>query len=255
VPAIVWVRKTPRGALQRHRRARRGFTLIDVLVSLAVIAVLIGLMLPALTAIRETSRKVVCSSNIRQIGIATAIYADDYKGSLPFSRFYAKSIAYEQGSFSSDSLMQARVAPPTPMSPQPNPWDGLGILFGREYCPAGEVFYCPSHRSIHRYERYADGWNGAPVDVFTNFQYRGGTSDNVTNLNKMRSRICLVADGMARGLDYNHGVGGNVVISDLSVAWFDDSNHALNLPSNYNDVDARDKLQNAWGLIDATVNK
>lgn len=255
MPAIVWVRETPWGAQKRACRARRGFTLIDVLVSLAVIAVLVGLMLPALTAIRETSRKVICSSNIRQIGLSTFMYANDYKGQLPTSRFYGKSIFYDQGPFDPSTLMQARVAPPTPTSPQTNPWDGLGLLFGRQYCSAAQVYYCPSHKSIHRYETYAEGWNGAPEDVFTNFQYRAGTASGETNLIKMSNRTSLVADGMAQGVDYNHGTGGNVVISDFSVAWFDDTSHILLLPTSYTDPDARDKLHDAWNLIDSGIGK
>lgn len=245
--AIVRVRA--RNDVQRARGAslRRGFTLIDVLVSLAVIAVLIGLMLPALTAIRETGRKVVCSSNIRQIGLSTAMYADDYRGQLPYSVSYDKSI--DGPGFEPQFLMMARWGGPA------NRWDGLGLLFGKQYCSAGQVFYCPSHKSHHRYETYAAGWNGNPIDVYTNFQYRGGTSNKVANLNKMPDRISLVADGMASGFDFNHAVGGNVVASDLSVAWFDNTSNALQLPQGYDDPYAKDKLQGAWNAIDNALFK
>ena len=250
MPAIVWVSTTPQRAQKRHQSSRRAFTLIDVLVSLAIIAVLIGLMLPALSSIRETSRKVVCSSNIRQIGLSTAMYADDYKGQLPFSKYYDKSLLYNSpADFASNKLMLARLAFPD------NKWDGLGLLYGRQYCSAAQVYYCPSHKGGHRFETYSQGWNGAPIDVFTNFQYRGGTADGKNNLNKMPDRIALVTDGMASDFDFNHSIGGNVVASDLSIAWFDDSNHALRLPIDYNDPTGKDKLQTAWTLIDFTLFK
>lgn len=251
MPAIVWVSTMPQRAQKRRTSSRRGFTLIDVLVSLAIIAVLIGLMLPALSSIRETSRKVVCSSNIRQIGLSTAMYADDYRGQLPYSRYYQKSLPSYVGpsDFAPDRLMMARLGFPD------NKWDGLGLLFGRQYCSAAQVYYCPSHKAQHRYETYVDGWNGAPINVFTNFQYRGGTSDGVNNFNNMSSRIALVADGLASDYDFNHAVGGNIVASDLSISWFEDAGHALRLPDAYTDPQAKDKLQSAWTLIDFTLFK
>ncbi|MFT3684187.1 MAG: type II secretion system protein [Phycisphaerales bacterium] len=253
MPAIVWVQPTQWSQQQRRSCARKGFTLLDVLVSLAVITVLIGLMLPALTAIRETSRKVVCSSNIRQVGLATAMYAEDYKRKLPYSANFSKFVS--NNGFTPQSLMQARLGMPDDSTSK---WDGLGLLFGSGYCNAAQVYYCPSHRSIHRYETYASGWAGAPVAVYTNFQYRGGTvvgSTSESNLDKMTNRISLVGDGMASEMDFNHIDGGNVVVSDLSIAWFDDLNKSLLLPSSYNDPAAHDKLRDAWNLIDYWVGK
>jgi prepilin-type N-terminal cleavage/methylation domain-containing protein/prepilin-type processing-associated H-X9-DG protein len=56
---------------------RRAFTLIELLVVIAVIATLVGLLVPALTGGREAARQGVCASNIRQLGIASNLYAAD----------------------------------------------------------------------------------------------------------------------------------------------------------------------------------
>lgn len=64
----------------RAQSWRCGFTLIELLVTMAVIAVLIGLLLPALGAARETARAVQCTSNLRQLITAWHLYADDHDG-------------------------------------------------------------------------------------------------------------------------------------------------------------------------------
>ncbi|MCC6729801.1 MAG: type II secretion system protein [Chthonomonadales bacterium] len=61
----------------------RAFTLIEVLLVVAIIGVLAGLILALLEPVRERSREAVCTSNLRQIGQAYAMYAADYDGAEP----------------------------------------------------------------------------------------------------------------------------------------------------------------------------
>src|SRR4051812_43926534 len=62
---------------------RRGFTLVELLAVVGVIAVLISLLLPALNRAREHARRVQCGSNLRQIYLGAMMYANAYKGALP----------------------------------------------------------------------------------------------------------------------------------------------------------------------------
>ncbi|MCC6659620.1 MAG: prepilin-type N-terminal cleavage/methylation domain-containing protein [Phycisphaerales bacterium] len=61
-------------------RSLRAFTLLELLVSISVISLLIGLLLPALGASRRTAHTVQCSSNQRQLVLAWTLYAADYRG-------------------------------------------------------------------------------------------------------------------------------------------------------------------------------
>src|ERR1700733_15695795 len=63
---------------------RRGFTLVELLVVISIIAVLIAILLPAITRAQSAARRTACMSNLHQIGIAIVNYTDESGGYIPY---------------------------------------------------------------------------------------------------------------------------------------------------------------------------
>src|SRR5262245_10517327 len=62
---------------------QRGFTLIELLVVIAVLAIIAGILTPVLITARESARQASCASNMRQIGLATSLYVQDWDELFP----------------------------------------------------------------------------------------------------------------------------------------------------------------------------
>ena len=66
---------------------KRGFTLIELLVVIAIIALLLSIIMPALSRVKEQCRRVVCSNNAKQMGLGLSLYAEDNKQRFPVDKY------------------------------------------------------------------------------------------------------------------------------------------------------------------------
>lgn len=135
----------------------RGFTLVELLVVIGIIALLISVLLPALTAARKQADRVKCLAALQQLGVGYALYANEYKGAWPMQRhqydhvpgplkekrwydFISKYVLGPGKELNANGLG----APPTIGSPEIR--DGNNVIWG---CPSWKRYIGAAFANVH----------------------------------------------------------------------------------------------------------
>ena len=194
--------------------SRKGFTLIELLVVIAIIAILAAILFPVFAKAREKARQTSCLSNIKQVGLAIMMYAQDYDETLPMKYFntgVSGAILYPGGNPSSASIW------PLPVHP---------------YVNNLQVWTCPSYRykwngnysghCPYGINDHIDGYMIADIKSPASTIF---TADSLSETNSMSYRITrniLFQSGttlIRSAVDDRHNGGANFALCDGHAKW------------------------------------
>jgi len=243
------------GAIRATPTRRHAFSLIDLLVSIAVIAVLISIISPTLAHVRDAADKIVCASNLRQVGLCLSMYRDDYDGLLPSER--------------RERFARTDYDTPDPQiahtGENPSAWSGLGYLVADGYLSAPEVLYCPAHPGEVNHENYASAWRMLDREIRTNYAYRGSLAADLASVqayvpqdgaasahthDTSQQHAVLVADAFSTPNDISHASGFNTLSLSLSVTWHSDPNDEIVTLARSSAASGGVNPNDAWTILD-----
>ena len=198
------------GKQKKRATQSSGFTLIELLVVITIIAILAAILLPSLRTARDKAKQVACVSNLKQIGIALNVYANDFNGLIPPLN-------------TGDPIAIYLWPPPV--------YTGLGLLYDGNYVKNRMLFHDPGNPKT---EMDANQWRWGPsyggsgywIEYCQNCQtapggiYRIGVND---------SRTAIVSCDWSFGqsnLPF-HRNGYNVLRLDGSVFWYSDTDRSI----------------------------
>lgn len=200
-----------RSANWRKRATTLGFSLLELLVVVAVIALLLAILLPSYARVREDARRTMCLANLKNIGVALFEYSSEH-------RDYAPPVMQRIG----------RTAPRTLLSRSGEPVN-LGLLWP-ESIGDTKSYLCPSQKKFN-YRSEMDELHTSTIAG--SYAYAVNQPANACPRFGALRHLAMVADDfVARHGDdgigkYSHRVGYNVLYTDGSAIWWPDADESV----------------------------
>jgi len=184
-------------------RKKIGFTLVELLVVIAIIGVLIALLLPAVQQAREAARRMSCSNNLKQLGLAVHNYADTYLAFPPKrAGTSVGDCTQKNGEFGSGWM---RLTPFFEQNAIYEQWSSAQTINGTDYNPFGP---CPWDGSSGNYQPYNYQVDALMCPSDGAIQGKADNQDGRTNY--MFSIGDSIATAQANGDGESRGVFGNI---------------------------------------------
>ena len=196
------------------RTRRQGLTLIELLVLIGIVALLISILLPLIARTRQSGGRMKCPSNLRQIGQAIQMYANEHKGQFPRAAF--------DGAGGMPTEYTAALAPHPFLASGPGPNDVTAALFllVRTQDLTPEVFICPSVKGAEPWDfggggRTAKGASNFPGRQFLTYSYANPYATPAAEKDGYKLAYTLTSD-FAIAADMNAGGAAVTAVTPTS---------------------------------------